>query len=200
MTKAISKRHAPTPRRGAILLDRDGTIIVERNYLADVSLVELETGAVSGLRKLTSAGWQLVVLTNQSGIGRGYFDRGTVDTINATVEAELARHEIAVAGWFVCPHAPDDGCTCRKPMPGLALQAAEELDIDLSASWMIGDKISDIALAPAIGARAILVRTGASNPDERAATSGGARVAANLEEAAEIILRAPVLAGEAGGS
>ncbi|WP_395392702.1 HAD family hydrolase [Novosphingobium sp. BL-8A] len=174
---------------GAILLDRDGTIIVERDYLRDPTLVELEASAVEGLRKLTSAGWRLVVLTNQSGVARGYFDRQLVDTINAVVHKKLEQHGICVSGWFVCPHGQSDGCACRKPMPGLAVEASVMLGIDLKASWMIGDKVSDIALAQAIEGRAILVRTGhATTMDENAAHACNAWVADNLDEAAEIVL------------
>lgn len=176
-------------RRGAILLDRDGTLIVERDYLSDPTLVELEIGAVDGLRKLSEAGWPLVVLTNQSGIGRGYFDRNAADAVNAAVQEKLRLSGIIIAGWYVCPHGPEEGCTCRKPLPGLALEAAEMLEIDLNASWMIGDKLSDVALAQAIGGRGILVRTGhASFQDEEPAKAGGAWTASNLDEAADLIL------------
>lgn len=175
--------------RGAILLDRDGTLIVERHYLSDPALVELETGAIDGLHKLSEAGWPLVVLTNQSGIGRGYFDRSVVDAVNTAVHEKLSLNGIFIAGWYVCPHGPEDGCTCRKPLPGLALEAAEMLEIDLDASWMIGDKLSDVGLAQAIGARGILVQTGqAAFQDEGPARISGAWIASNLDEAADLIL------------
>ncbi len=174
--------------RPAVLLDRDGTIIVERDYLSDPALVVLEEGAADGLRRLADAGWPLVVLTNQSGIARGYFDRAAADAVNARTGALLAEAGVTIAGWFVCPHGPDEDCACRKPRPGLAAAAAAALDLDLARSWMIGDKPSDIGLAEAVGARGILVRTGHAAAAVAWAEGAGVRIAATLAEAADHIL------------
>lgn len=177
-------------KAGAILLDRDGTIIVERNYLSDPALVELAQGAIEGLARLQSAGWRLVVLTNQSGVARGYFSRAAVDAVNDAVAVALAERGIAISGWYVCPHGPEDDCDCRKPKPGLALDAAAALDIDLAASWMIGDKISDVAVGRAVGGRSVLIRSSRmSADDEAAAAAAGACVAADLNDAADMILQ-----------
>jgi histidinol-phosphate phosphatase family protein len=175
--------------RPAILLDRDGTIIVERGYLDDPALVELEVGAAQGLRRLAEQVWPLAVVTNQSGIARGYFDRATTEAVNARVAQLLVAEGVRIEGWYVCPHGPGDGCDCRKPRPGLALQAARELGFDLGHSWMVGDKLSDIALAGAVGARGMLVLTGyAGEKEKRAAQEAGAAIAADLREAAAQIL------------
>lgn len=176
--------------RPAILLDRDGTIIVEREYLADPTLAELEEGAARGLRKLADAGWPFVVLTNQSGIARGYFDHAAADAVNARVADLLAAEGVSIAGWFICPHGPDDKCACRKPAPGMALEAADLLGLDLRRSWMIGDKRSDVELATHIGAEGILVMTGHSAAEVDWARSHGIVTAATLEDAADHILAA----------
>ncbi len=176
--------------RPAVLLDRDGTIIVERDYLSDPALVELEDGAAEGLRSLAEAGWVMVVLTNQSGIGRGYFDRAAAEAVNARVAELLAEEGVSIAGWYLCPHAPGEDCDCRKPRPGMAFQAASELDLDLSRSWVVGDKRSDVELADAIGARAILVMTGHGRKDEASMHARGVSVCLTVAEAALRIARA----------
>lgn len=173
--------------RPAILLDRDGTVIVERHYLSDPALVELEQGAAEGLSRLARNGWPLVILSNQSGIGRGLFDRAAADAVNDRVAELLGSHKIEVAGWYLCPHAPEAGCDCRKPRPGLALQAAAELGLDLGRSWMLGDKRSDVEMARAVGARAILVTTGHGAPDAEVLGAEGVPVCASLADAAAII-------------
>jgi D-glycero-D-manno-heptose 1,7-bisphosphate phosphatase len=171
----------------AIFLDRDGTLIVEREYLADPALVELEHGAAEGLRRLGAGGRPLVVLTNQSGIARGYFDRRAADAVNARVAELLGSEGVSIARWYVCPHGPDDACRCRKPFPGLAEQAASDLGLDLAASWVIGDKRSDVALADAIRGKGLLVTTGHGRHDEPWAVAAEKPVAKNLVEAADII-------------
>jgi histidinol-phosphate phosphatase family protein len=179
-----------TGGRPAVLLDRDGTIIVEHDYLSDPARVELETGAAEGLRRLSGAGWMLVVLTNQSGIARGYFDRAAAERVNGRVAELLAAHGVAIAGWYICPHGPDDGCDCRKPLPGLALRAAEDLGIDLGRSWMIGDKKSDVLLADAVGATGLLVETGHAGSALAWARETKRTILPDLRAAAETILAA----------
>lgn len=147
------------PRR-FVLLDRDGTLIAERNYLARVEDVELLPGVAQGLRLLNHAGLGLAVLTNQSGLARGYFDRAALDTIHARLTQLLADEGVSLSGIYVCPHAPDDGCDCRKPQPGLAQRAAAELHFDPAACFVIGDKPCDIELGRSLGAVTFLVRTG----------------------------------------
>lgn len=153
--------------RRFVLLDRDGTLIAERHYLARVEDVELLPPAAQGLRLLGQAGLGLAVLTNQSGLSRGYFDQAALDAIHVHLRQLLARQGVSLDGIFVCPHAPGDGCDCRKPEPGLALRAAAELHFDCAASFLIGDKACDIELGRRLGATTFLVRTGYGAQYER---------------------------------
>lgn len=146
--------------RRFVLLDRDGTLIRERHYLARVEDVELLPATARGLRLLNHVGLGLAVLTNQSGLSRGYFDETTLTAIHTRLTRQLAKEGVSLAGIYVCPHAPGDGCGCRKPQPGLALRAAAELQFDPATSFVIGDKPCDIELGRRLGATTFLVRTG----------------------------------------
>lgn len=147
-------------RRRFVVLDRDGTLIVERNYLSDPNQVELITGAAAGLCQLQTLGLGLIIVTNQSGIGRGLFDRAQVDLIHGRLTELLRAHSVHLDGIYLCPHRPEDHCACRKPRPGLVEQAARDLDFDPATSFVIGDKVCDVDLGRAIGATTFLVRTG----------------------------------------
>jgi D-glycero-D-manno-heptose 1,7-bisphosphate phosphatase len=147
-------------RRRFVLLDRDGTLIQERNYLARVEDVELLPASGRGLRLLSQAGLGLAVLTNQSGLGRGYFDQAALNAVHARLTQLLANEGVVLDGIYVCPHDPDDDCGCRKPKIGLAQRAAAELDFDPAMSFVIGDKPCDIDLGRRLGATTFLVRTG----------------------------------------
>lgn len=175
-------------KRPAIILDRDGTIIVERDYLADPDSVEIEDNVPDGLILLAAAGFALVVISNQSGVGRGYFDTAAVEAVNARTQSLLSRCGVSIEQWYYCPHAPSAHCDCRKPRPGLALQAARELDLDLSLSWVIGDKKSDIMLAEAIGARGALVTTGHGHEALNWALEAGIPVYPDIAELAHFII------------
>lgn len=146
--------------RRFVLLDRDGTLIDERHYLARVEEVTLLPATARGLRLLNHIGMGLAVLTNQSGLSRGFFDQTTLNAIHGRLTRLLANQGVPLAGIYVCPHAPDDGCDCRKPQPGLALRAAAELQFDPAKSFVIGDKPCDIELGRRLGATTFLVRTG----------------------------------------
>jgi D-glycero-D-manno-heptose 1,7-bisphosphate phosphatase len=149
-----------TTARRFVLLDRDGTINVEHSYISDPDLIELYPGAGAALRRLRQMGFGLVVVTNQSAIGRGYFDLSAVERVNQRFRALLAADDVTVDGIYICPHAPEEDCACRKPQPGLVEQAVAEHGFDPREAFMIGDKSGDIGLARAVGAVAILVRTG----------------------------------------
>lgn len=153
--------------RRYVLLDRDGTLIQERNYLARVEEVELLPATAPGLRLLSQAGLGLAVLTNQSGLSRGYFDQATLNAVHARLTQLLANEGVALAGIYVCPHAPDDDCDCRKPRIALAQRAAAELSFDPAMSFVIGDKPCDIELGRRLGATTFLVRTGYGSLWER---------------------------------
>ena len=153
--------------RRFVLLDRDGTLIDERHYLARVEDVVFLPGAARGLRLLNHVGLGLAVLTNQSGLSRGYFDRAALNAIHARLTRVLTNEGVSLAGIYVCPHLPDAGCDCRKPQPGLAHRAAAELNFDPATSFVIGDKPCDIELGRRLGATTFLVRTGYGSHSER---------------------------------
>jgi D-glycero-D-manno-heptose 1,7-bisphosphate phosphatase len=146
--------------RFPLFLDRDGTVIVDRHYLHDPADVVLEDGAVAGLRALVAMGAIPVIVTNQSGVGRGMFGGDAVRAVHDRLDQMLRAADVAIAGYYFCPHAPDDGCACRKPKPGMAIDAARELSLRLDDAIVVGDKMSDLEFAQGIGARGILVKTG----------------------------------------
>jgi D-glycero-D-manno-heptose 1,7-bisphosphate phosphatase len=143
-----------------VLLDRDGTIIQERDYLTDPRQIEFIPGAVQGLRRLSELGLKLVVVTNQSAVGRGYLDRAGLDKIHQKLRLLLQAEGVRLDGIYFCPHTPDDACSCRKPRPGLIERASKELFFDPKTSFVIGDKACDIEMGRNVGATTLLVRTG----------------------------------------
>ena len=171
--------------RPYLFLDRDGTVIVEKNYLGDPAGVELLSGAVAGLRRLRELGYGLVLITNQAGVGRGYYDESAVHAVHQRLSELLAAGGVTLDGIYYCPHHPAAGCACRKPLPGLIRQAQAELPVDLARSVVIGDKPSDIELGKARGVRTILVETGYGAA--HAATAGADAVVPDLLAAAEFL-------------
>ncbi len=168
----------------AVFLDRDGTLIEERNYLADPSGVKLLPGAAQALERFQTLGLSVVIVTNQSGVGRGYFTLADVERVHAQMLALLGPSAKAIEAIYICPHAPDAGCNCRKPRTGLVERAQQELGIDPQLSFVIGDKTADVQLARNVGARAVLVTTGYGST---ALNAGADHVAAGLTGAAEWI-------------
>jgi len=154
----------------ALFLDRDGVVIVDRDYLSDPEGVELVPGAAAAMVRAAAAGYLLIGLSNQSGIGRGRFGLAELEAVMERVDLELSRHGIALDAMYYCPHAPADGCRCRKPEPGLLEEAAASFRWDASRSWVIGDKASDVELGRRHGLGAVLVGAGLG-------TGEGARVA-----------------------
>jgi D-glycero-D-manno-heptose 1,7-bisphosphate phosphatase len=154
--------------RPFILLDRDGTLNVEKHYLSDPDQLELYPGTAAALKRLRALGYGLAVLTNQSGIGRGYFGLDTVEKVHQRLRELLAAEGASVDGIYICPHGPDEACDCRKPLPGLARQAMAQFGFDPKQAVMIGDKAADIGVGKAIGAKTILVRTGWGADAEKA--------------------------------
>lgn len=144
-------------KRPAIFLDRDGTLIEEVNYLSRVADLRVFPSTASALRRLKDAGFLLVVVTNQSGIGRGIYDEAAMHAIHDALQAEL---DGAIDAFYFCPHLPCDGCNCRKPQTGMIDAAAGDLQVDLENSWMIGDKRVDVEVAQAAGVKSVLVLTG----------------------------------------
>lgn len=179
--------------RPAVFLDRDGTILVERNYLADPDDAELLPGAAQGMRRLRDAGYALVVVTNQSGIARGLYGEADYRRVDERMRALLREHGVEIEGSHHCPHHPDytGVCDCRKPAPGMLLRAIAELGLDGGRSWLIGDRLRDVEAASALRARGILVLTGYGAQERTSAVALGVPVAADLDAAATHILERP---------
>lgn len=147
--------------RPAVILDRDGVINQDsEQFIRSVAEFRPLAGSLDAIARLKQAGWAVAVCTNQSGVGRGLYTMTTLNAIHAHLRALLAEHGTTVDGIYACPHLPDAGCNCRKPRPGMLLQAASELQLDLSASYMVGDASRDLDAGRAAGARPVLVRTG----------------------------------------
>ena len=174
-----------------MLLDRDGTLVVDVPYNGDPGRVRPLPGAREALDRLRSAGIRLGVVSNQSGVARGLLGEADVAAVNARVEDLLG----PFGTWAVCPHGPDDGCACRKPRPGLVRQAAAALGVASERCVVVGDIGADVEAAAAAGARAVLVPTPATRPEEAAAAP---ELAPDLAAAADVLLGA--VAGDAGAA
>jgi len=179
----------------AVFLDRDGTLIEEIGYLDRLDRVAFFPFSVDAVRLLNRAGFRVVVVTNQAGIGRGFFDEAFVDETHRALSERLAAGGAAIDAFYFCPHHPEatrpdykQACDCRKPQPGLLKRAAHDHDIDLAASFVVGDRGHDIAAGVAVGARGVLVRTGYG---ASAANHGAAAVTDNLMGAVSWILQQP---------
>lgn len=145
----------------AVFLDRDGVLMEDANYVGQIERVVLIPGAPLALRRLREAGFRLFIVTNQSGVARGYFSREAVEQIHTHLNDQFARAGVAVDRYYVCPHHPEDNCDCRKPKPRFLLEAARDYQLDLAQCYMIGDRITDIQTGRNAGTRTILVLTGA---------------------------------------
>lgn len=153
--------------RRAVFLDRDGTINVEKHYLHKVEDFEFIPGASEAIKRLKEAGFVVVVVSNQAGVARGFFDEQAVELLHRHMQAELAKIGTSIDAFYFCPHHPEEGlgrykvaCDCRKGEPGMLLQAAEDLGIDLHRSFMVGDKVADIEAGRRAGCESVLVLTG----------------------------------------
>ena len=176
----------------AVFLDKDGTLVEDVPYNVDPQRVVLADGARAGAQALHGAGYKLVVVTNQSGVARGLFERGALRGVEDRLGDLLG---VPLAGFYDCPHHPDGSvaeyaveCDCRKPLPGLLTDAAADLDIDLAASWMVGDILNDVEAGHRAGCRTVLI----DNGGETEWVEGPMRVpdhqCADMGEAARLIL------------
>ena len=147
-------------RRPAVFLDRDGTVTEEVGYLNHVSRFRLLAGVGEAIGRLNQASVPVIVVTNQSGVGRGYFPEQLVRDVHERLKMELLKVGARLDAVYYCPHVSADECNCRKPRTGMLEQAARELRLDLKSSFVVGDRHSDVELAHRVGARSILVRTG----------------------------------------
>lgn len=151
-----------------ILLDRDGVINEDSDdYIKSASEFKPYPSSIQAISKLFHAGWQVAVISNQSGIGRGLFSEEELQSMHSKLAQELDKHGSSLANIFYCPHKPTDGCDCRKPATGLLRQAEQSLGVALAGSYMVGDSISDVEAALNHGCVPILVRTGKGRKTEQ---------------------------------
>jgi D-glycero-D-manno-heptose 1,7-bisphosphate phosphatase len=181
--------------RPAVFLDRDGTIAEEVGYLNHIDRFRMFPFAADAIRRLNQAGLAVIVATNQSGVGRGYFPEALVHTVHEFMTQQLAAAGALLDAIYYCPHTSADACESRKPKPGMLERAAREHALDLKRSFVVGDRSVDIGLARNVGARSILVRTGYGEGELAWHGSKWAVqpdfVAQTLTEAADWILRQP---------
>ena len=175
--------------RRAVFLDRDGTIMEDTNYVGNVERVLVIPGAPGALKQLQDAGYKLFVITNQSGVGRGYFTREAVESIHTHLNEYFGRSGVRFDHYYVCPHHPEDKCDCRKPKPKFLLDAAAEHGLDLSQCFMVGDRASDIQAGINAGVPTILVLTGGGSETLARREVTPNHVAADISEAAAWIVK-----------
>lgn len=177
-------------KRPALFLDRDGVIIVEKNFQIDSREMEFYPGTLDAL-KAVDRRFLMVVVSNQSGIARKIFTGDEVEEFNLALSEKLNREGIRIDGWYFCPHGPLDNCLCRKPMPGMLLRAADELSVELKESWIVGDKSSDILAGQTAGVRTVLVKTGYAGKEQGTVPVKPDHIADNLYDAVQYINRSP---------
>ncbi len=176
-------------RNPAVFLDRDGTILTERGYLRDPKKMVFYPGVLKSLRSLKTHGYKLIIISNQSGVGRGYFSLRQLGVINKEFSRILARHGALLSGIYFCPHRPEAGCLCRKPKVALIKKAAREHHVDLSESYMIGDQFRDVLMAKNSGCKGVLVMTGAGRSHRLRSKKIAEHISKNLNYAAQWILK-----------
>jgi D-glycero-D-manno-heptose 1,7-bisphosphate phosphatase len=170
-----------------VVLDRDGTLNVEKHYLSDPAELELMPGVAEGLKLLQSHGFGLVVISNQSGIGRGIVTRRVVEDIHTRLRELLQRKGVKLGGIYYCPHTPEQNCSCRKPSPAMIYQAAKDLNFNPGESFVVGDKASDVEMGKQANAVTILVLTG--HGKEQSICQKADFVAEDFRKAAAIIVQ-----------
>jgi D-glycero-D-manno-heptose 1,7-bisphosphate phosphatase len=176
----------------AVFLDRDGTINEEMGYINHLSRFQVFPQAAPAIRRLNEAGLKVVVISNQSGVARGYFPLALMEETNRRLTQVLAEGSARLDGFYLCTHHPEAGCSCRKPKPELILRAARDLDLDLSRSYLVGDRYNDLETAANAGVKGVLVLTGYGQGEfayqQDRAAAPPVYVARDLEDAAAWIL------------
>lgn len=179
----------------AIFLDKDGTLIFNVPYNVDPALIMLQDNMVKGLRTLQEEGFMLIVVSNQSGVAFDYFEEKELLQVKQKMEMLLEREGLKLDGFYYCPHHPDGvvedytmNCDCRKPAPGMLLKAAEEFNIDLSQSWMIGDILNDVEAGNRTGCRTVIIDNGNETEWDINEKRVPDLIAKNINEAADLIL------------
>ena len=159
-----------------VFLDRDGTLNPDPGYIRSVEQYEFYVDTLDALEELARAGFVFVVVTNQSGIGRGIVEEAALKEIHDYVQQSFGKRDIPLLGIYYCPHTPDEGCECRKPRTGLFSQAARDHSIDIDESHVIGDSISDMEAGKRLGMKTVLVRTGNGKSSEKSLLEKGVDV------------------------
>ncbi len=179
----------------AVFLDKDGTLVEDVPYNVNPELIVLAPEAGESLQRLHRRGFQIVIITNQSGVARGYFSESDLAPVEQHLRQQLAAYGVPLAGFYYCPHHPDGmvesyaiACSCRKPQPGLITKAAMELGLDLSQSWFVGDILHDVEAGRAAGCRTILINNGNETEWELSPQRLPHHLVDNLLEAAQVIL------------
>ena len=183
--------NSPTP---AVFLDKDGTLVENLPYNVDPARIRLMPGAAEGLRRLHAAGYALIVISNQSGVARGFFPEAALVGVESELRSLLAEEGVPLAGFYYCPHLPGGdvpayaiACPCRKPRPGLIVRAAQEQRLDLPRSWVAGDILDDVEAGRRAGCRTILIDNGNETEWARGPERRPDFLAADLTRAAGII-------------
>lgn len=181
--------------RKAIFIDKDGTLIPDIPYNVDPKKITLSAKAADGLSKLQNSGFLLVIITNQSGVARGFFEEKELEAVRLKIETLLSVAQIDLSGFYFCPHHPDGiiseyaiNCKCRKPSNGLFVKAAKELSIDLSQSWMIGDILNDVEAGNKAGCKSILLNNGNETEWKNGNHREPTYIAEDISQAADFIL------------
>lgn len=179
----------------AIFLDKDGTLVEDVPYNVNPESIVLVPDAEASLQLLHQQGFEIVVITNQSGVARGYFTESALAPVEQHLRQQLAAYGVPLAGFYYCPHHPDGivtpyaiACSCRKPQPGLITKAAADLGIDISQSWFIGDILHDVEAGRAAGCRTVLINNGNETEWELSPQRLPHHLVNNLWEAAQVIL------------
>lgn len=179
----------------AIFLDKDGTLIQNIPFNANPDLIRLSNHSVAGLKKFMKAGYQLIVVSNQSGIAHGYFEEEALTAVERKIDDLLRKHGIYLSGFYYCPHHPDGKvkayskeCDCRKPKTGLLIAAAKAHRIDLFNSWMIGDILDDVEAGNMAGCKSILLNSGNETRWEMTDQRTPDCIVKNINQAADYIL------------
>jgi D-glycero-D-manno-heptose 1,7-bisphosphate phosphatase len=190
VSRAISN---PEPKRRAVFLDRDGTIAEEVGYANHISRFVVYPFAAAAIRRLNQANLPVIVVTNQSGVARGFFPESLIGQMHDKMVEQLAAGGAHVDGMYYCPHIRDDQCSCRKPLPGMLERAAREHNLEISGSVLVSDRYNDIQMGHENGCRTILVLTGYGRGDYEWNRAKWPRqpdyVVENLADAVEIILK-----------
>lgn len=179
----------------AVFIDKDGTLIPDIPYNIDPELIELEENSIRGLKEIKRAGYLLIIISNQSGVARGYFAEKELERVREKLTLLLTDQGIKLDGFYYCPHHPEGiikeyiaDCGCRKPKAGMIIKAAEDFEVDLSQSWMIGDILNDVEAGNTAGCRTILIDNGNETEWIMNKNRQASAIVKSINEAAELIL------------